>query len=51
MNQYSYLEVLNDYLIPEIEAAGVPMVFMQDNAPCHKSAMILDFLPNLNVLG
>ena len=37
MKQYSYLEILNDYLIPEIEAAGVPMVFMQDNSPCYAS--------------
>jgi hypothetical protein len=47
-NQHSYLKTLQDYLLPEIEAArnefGVDMVFMQDNAPCHKTNLIMDFL-------
>ena len=52
MNGEKYVELLKDVLIPEIEAAGVPMTFMQDNAPCHKSKQVLDFLgkTNLNLL-
>ena len=40
----SYKELLNDVLLPELRAAGVPMVFMQDNAPPHKARLVLDFL-------
>jgi transposase len=47
-NQYTYLELLKDYLLPEVKAAknlyNVDMTFMQDNAPCHKTRMIMDFL-------
>ena len=47
-NQHSYKETLQRYLLPEIEAAkrefGIDMTFMQDNAPCHKTNMIKDFL-------
>ena len=42
------METLKDYLLPEIKAAreefGVDMVFMQDNAPCHKTNLVMDFL-------
>ena len=44
MNAESYKEILNELLLPELRAAGVPMVFMQDNAPCHKARLVLDFL-------
>ena len=47
-NQHSYLQTLQDYLLPEIEAAReefeVDMIFMQDNAPCHKTNLVMDFL-------
>jgi transposase len=46
-NQHTYLDTLRDYLVPEIEAArelGVDMVFMQDNAPCHKTNLVMAFL-------
>jgi len=47
-NQYTYRQLLQDYLLPEIEAAktnyNVDMDFMQDNAPCHKTKLINDFL-------
>ena len=52
-NQHTYKDLLNDYLIPEIEAArevfGVDMTFMQDNAPCHKTNLITDFLADHKV--
>ncbi len=47
-NQYTYKQLLDDVLIPEIQAAkamyGVDLVFMQDNAPCHKTNLVMDFL-------
>jgi len=47
-NQHSYKELLEEFLIPEINQAratfGVNMTFMQDNAPCHKTPMIMEFL-------
>ena len=47
-NQYTYKETLQEYLLPEIKAAreeyGIDMTFMQDNAPCHKTKLIKDFL-------
>jgi transposase len=47
-NQHTYKELLQHYLIPEIQVArdeyGVQMTFMQDNAPCHKTRLVMDFL-------
>ena len=47
-NQYNYKETLREYLLPEIKAAreeyGINMTLMQDNAPCHKTKLINDFL-------
>jgi transposase len=47
-NQYTYIETLRKYLIPEIfdarEKHGIELTFMQDNAPCHKTAAVRDFL-------
>lgn len=39
-----YIELLTEELLPELEASTVPMVFMQDNAPCHKSRLVMAFL-------
>ena len=44
MNAQNYIELLKDIVLPELAAAGRPMVFMQDNAPCHKARVVLDFL-------
>jgi transposase len=47
-NQHTYKELLEEYLVPEIEAArgaySVQMTFMQDNAPCHKTNKVMEFL-------
>jgi len=47
-NQHTYLQILQEYLLPEIEFArkeyGISMTFMQDNARCHKTALISNFL-------
>jgi hypothetical protein len=40
---------LLEYLISEIKAAGVPMTFMHDNAPCHKSDAVTCLLAQENV--
>src|SRR5689334_19726963 len=53
-NQYTYKETLQEYLLPEIEAAkrefGIDMTFMRDNAPCHKTNLIQDFLTRNKIL-
>jgi transposase len=47
-NQHSYIELLKEHLVPEIQAAeanfGISMTFMQDNAPCHKTNLVAEFL-------
>jgi hypothetical protein len=49
MNAQSYLQLLKDTILPELAAAGRPMTFMQDNAPCHKARVVMDFLAENNV--
>lgn len=53
MNASTYIEILSEYLIPEIRTAkndyGVDLVFMQDNAPCHKAHSVMDFLASNGV--
>ena len=44
MTGQKYVELLRDTIIPEIEAADRPMTFMQDNAPCHKAKLVMDFM-------
>ena len=39
MNAVKYIELLQDTVLPELAAAGRPMVFMQDNAPCHRQRL------------
>ena len=52
-NQHTYKVMLKRHLLPEIVAAkryfDVDMVFMQDNAPCHKTNLISDFLSQKGV--
>jgi transposase len=49
MNAESYIDILKEYVIPELAAAGKPMIFQQDNAPCHKAKVVKDFLAANNV--
>lgn len=35
---------MEDVLLPEIQKYEGPMVFMQDNAPCHKAQPVMGFL-------
>jgi multisite-specific tRNA:(cytosine-C5)-methyltransferase len=48
-NSVAYIELLKEYLIPEIKAAGAPMTFMHDNASCHKTDAVSQFLAEENV--
>lgn len=47
-NQHTYCELLKDHFIDEFKAAkqeyGIDFAFMQDNAPCHKTRKVDDFL-------
>lgn len=49
MNAEKYVELLKDTIIPELEVAGRHMTFMQDNAPCHKARVVMDFLDENNI--
>ena len=40
----TYVELLQDTVLPELATVGRPMVFMQDNAPCHKARIVTVFL-------
>jgi transposase len=44
INGAKYLQLLKDVVIPEFEAAGVPLIFQQDNAPAHKKREVMEFL-------
>ena len=49
LNSEAYIELLKEHLIHEIRAVGDNVVFMQDNAPCHKSKAVVEFLKRENV--
>ena len=44
INGAKYLQLLKDIVIPEFEAAGVPLIYQQDNAPAHKKREVMEFL-------
>jgi hypothetical protein len=48
MNGDVYLDLLKRIVVPEIEASPVPLVYQQDNAPCHKRRDVLTFLASQN---
>ena len=39
-----YKELLEKYLVPIFEKSDKKLIFMQDNAPIHKSKLVTDFL-------
>lgn len=53
MNSENYIELLQKHLLPEIavasETSGDSIVFMQDNAPCHRAFRVEQFLDQNNV--
>ena len=48
LNSEAYQEILENYLIPSIDLMEQKefAIFQQDNAPCHKSKKINEFLEN-----
>jgi transposase len=49
MTGEKYIKLLQDILIPELQAANRPMTFMQDNAPCHTAKVVRDFLSEKDI--
>ena len=49
MNSQNYIELLRDFVLPELNAAGRQMVFRQDNAPCHKARIVMDYFAQNNI--
>ena len=41
-----YLEFLKDFVVPEMRASNVELVFQQDNASSHTEASVKEFLAN-----
>ena len=54
LDSHRYLDILNDYLLPTIEKFDPeePIIFQQDNAPCHRARIIKSWFDEnqLNVL-
>ena len=52
-NQHTYTELLREYLVPEWKAAnqkfGIEFTFMQENAPCHETNKVMNFLTDKNI--
>jgi transposase len=44
INGAKYLDILKDYVVPEIESSPERLIFQQDNAPAHKKREIIEFL-------
>ena len=44
LNSKKYKELLEKYLLPIFEKSNRQLIFMQDNAPIHKSKLVTDFL-------
>jgi transposase len=53
MDASKYIELITNYLLDENrvvrEQAGVSMVIMQDNAPCHKAKVVMDFFADSGI--
>ena len=47
MNAVKYIDILREHLLPEFQAVDededVSLIFMQDNAPCHKADVVTQF--------
>lgn len=45
VNAVKYLEIVKDYVEPEIECSEWPdIMFQHDNAPCHKAVLVSNYL-------
>ena len=45
----TYMETLENYLLPFSDDLPVSWVFMQDGAPCHRARAVTDWLSNNNI--
>ena len=45
----NYNKLLEDHLLPELTKINCQMVFMQDNAPCHKARTVLQFFADHDI--
>ena len=45
----NYKKLLEDHLLPELTKINCQMVFMQDNAPCHKARTVLQFFADHDI--
>lgn len=46
----NYIKTLQEFLLPELDASDHQLVFQQDNATIHKTANVMKFLRDNNVL-
>jgi len=49
INATEYKKLLEDVVIPEINASEKDLIYMQDNAPCHKAKVVMEYLDEMNV--
>lgn len=49
INGAVYLEMLKDDIVPELEASEVPLIYMQDNAPVHKTKDCMAYLRSKDI--
>ena len=52
MDQFQYLEVLDNYLLPSLEilkSGGYEWIYQQDNTPCHKAKTVMKWFEETNV--
>ena len=52
MDQFQYLEVLDNYLLPSLEiliSGGDEWIYQQDNALCHKAKTVMKWFEETNV--
>ena len=50
LNEGVYKELVKDHVLPELRnSTKQPSIFMQDNAPCHKAMVVMNFLKAENV--
>ena len=46
-----YKQLVKDHVLPELRnSTKQPSIFMQDNAPCHKAMVVVNFLKAENVI-
>lgn len=50
VNAGVYKQLVKDHILPALRnSTKVPPIFMQDNAPCHKAKVVMDFFKAENV--